>query len=53
MKNNDYLMNLDLELRHLLAERRVAEAAGECVADLKIEIMNIRRLIRAELVPAK
>lgn len=50
--NNEYLKGLDEELTALLAERRQLAANGQNTEDVKEEIRNIRRLIRAELIPA-
>lgn len=50
--NNEFLKDLDLELRHLKAELRYAKAHGENVQDLREEIANIHRLIAAEILPA-
>lgn len=50
--NNEYLKGLDEELTGLIRERRELEANGQNTQDVKEEIRNIRRLIRAELIPA-
>jgi len=50
--NNEFLKGLDEELTGLIRERRELEANGQNTQDVKEEIRNIRRLIRAELIPA-